>query len=527
MTSAATATAAAAAHTTVAKDHHQTGKNASKGQSSDASSAPAGQPRANGFNKQSSTTGKQYLTARSGAHQSPHREKLDQIESEITHVRSKIADIEAKIMAAQGSTGSAQDGKTGDSANQSIFTQAKAKRAALQEAFAQSTKINAELKTLREDSDRKGRDIGNIRDLDKSIAALETSLDSGRLTLLEERKALNELGRMQKLKAPAAAMTSALENNAKRIAQLMTEKETVQREITKLKAECDLISGAVKAAEETRNTQRDANQALWNVRKELSAKLNELFAKKKETYAAHHAWQESQKQARERAFLKRQQESQRRGIEEEIVELEDQLAVLDVNAGSAACDPAVDAINVLIGYVSEQAGVSSDASSSSHHTTEHSSQHQQHAENHTPACPSVLPSMPNMVLLKKPEADAFPLAKGGKKSHAQQSSSAANSKSAKHSGHKAQPTVPFHILSALAAHGITVPTDQQQWKQALTQLESQKTRLIAAAPERMAKQAAKKQAILDKIEAARQRIKDLDNIKPSSSEEEQSVTEQA
>ncbi|RDW91812.1 hypothetical protein BP5796_01206 [Coleophoma crateriformis] len=254
---------------------------------------------------------------------------LKKAEKELEDSKAKFNAVRAKIDVAQPKNkDSASAKKRTELINQLKEIQAKQRghKAERNQTFDQIKKLEEQLKEhiAKQKAARSRVAFKSVEDIDREIARLEKEVDSGKMKLVDEKKALTEASNLRKQKKGF----TGLENDQKAIDDLKAKIKTLRDgmdtpEVKELNAKHDKIQAELDVI-------KAEQDAAWGSINELRAERDKLHAQQEEKYRAtkklkddfyqgRKAFQnyefEARQKTRERIKREREQQDKERRVE--------------------------------------------------------------------------------------------------------------------------------------------------------------------------------------------------------------------
>ena len=334
-------------------------------------------------------------------------------------------------------------------------------------------------------------------EIDARIREIESTLESGRFTLSEERQMLQEVTKMRKMRKALENMDGTSGNDVASLrlrldqiklrqgdvdARITTKKE----EINAVNAQIDALNG-VRAAEQAKRA--DSKTVIEGLRKELDAE----YAKKKAAWDEYLQVKAAKEAAYHRMVARREEQARVAAIEDEIDELEKQLGRLTTESViDKKWNECTNLINFFLPFAP--------------HVLEN--------ESVTPAKPAAPAKnirkaegidLSKVQVLKKEDECYFVSSKASKK---QQKKSAASESIATEESPAADISkLPFHILAALTDMALPVPKSvESDLPDLLRTIQSRRNDLQEHRDASLAEMEQKRNVIIKEIEILRTKI---------------------
>lgn len=311
----------------------------------------------------------------------------------------------------------------------------------------------------------------SVEELDAHVSELEKKIDSGSFRIVEERKALNEISTLKKLRKNFGSLSelkTQIDEDKKKISELKAESRNpeasaISEQYEKAQKELDEINEKSKNVKKSRDNLYDARN---KAKKELDAAYTKLKAHKDEYYGQLRTYREQNA-----AEIAAREERQR--IEREEAEKEKRLAIASEKleeASQPAFSQQIATAKLLLAYFDPTYKDTSDSKAAA--TTD---------DLNTPRGARVVEAPAAGKILKK-EKEVFFVGKGGKKNKKTASSAAVSE-----TPRSDKLTIDYNIISDLSDLNIGVPGSNAEVPTTIENLKK-KLEYYAANEERVTKE---------------------------------------
>lgn len=342
----------------------------------------------------------------------------------------------------------------------------------------------------------------SIPDMEARVAELEREIESGQLTIKEEK---NLLGEISKLKKARRAFESAdnsgndVETIRLRIAQIRAKITESDGALSVLRAKAAEVASKInehnRANAQTQAKIQDKNAAIEKSKKEI----NQIYSERREAYEEYRQAKASQYEAKLKRDARRAEFGRRRELEDKIEELEEKLLAFNPETANDLKISECNNIKAFFQGSSEAA----EGSEAAVKKVESAIRKVHLGEDLADAIP----------IAKKSSRDEYVLPPKGKKHGKPASSHAPPSEYAQISFSK----LPFHILSAIADLDLPIPTSPADVPSLLSAIEKKKTSFSAIVDKAAAEKEKQRQSLIDEIDKLKKQLDE--KSEPPSSEQ--------
>lgn len=340
-------------------------------------------------------------------------------------------------------------------------------------------------------------------EIDAKIREIESTLESGRFTLSEERQMLQEVTKLRKMRKALENMDGNGGNDVAslrfRLDQIKLRQGDVEARISAKKVEIDAVSSQIDALNGVRAVEQakraDSKTIIEGLHKELDAE----YAKKKTANEEYMQAKAAKEAAYHRMIARKEEEARVEVIESEIDELEKRLGRL---TSESVIDKKWNECTNLLNYFQPFAPhvlESSDSSATKNNNVGLSAKP-------TPRKVDGI-DLSKVQVLKKEEECYFVSSKSSKKQQVKASSTTLNSTVVDDSPSADLSKLPFHILAALADMSLPIPKSvEKDLPDLLRTIQSRRSDLQEHREASLAEMDQKRNVIILEIEALRNKI---------------------
>lgn len=338
-------------------------------------------------------------------------------------------------------------------------------------------------------------------EIDARIREIESTLESGRFTLSEERQMLQEVTKLRKMRKALESMDGSSGNDVAslrfRLDQIKLRQGDVEGRITAKKEEISAVNAqidalvGIRAAEEAKRA--DSKTEIEKLRKEMDAE----YAKKKAAWDEYLQVKSAKEAAYHRMIARREEQARVAAIEEEIDELERKLGHLSTES---VIDKKWNECNNLINFFHPLAP------------------HVLSGDNTTPAASTSIAKpvknirkvegidLSKVQVIKKNDDESYFVSSKKKKSPNSSASSNVEEQQV-----DVLAKLPFHVLAALTDMSLPIPKSvENDLPDLLRTLQTRRSDLQQHRDASIAEMEAKRNVIIQEIEQLRLKIESKD-----------------
>lgn len=338
-------------------------------------------------------------------------------------------------------------------------------------------------------------------EIDARIREIESTLESGRFTLSEERQMLQEVTKLRKMRKALESMDGSSGNDVAslrfRLDQIKLRQGDVEGRITAKKEEISAVNAqidalvGIRAAEEAKRA--DSKTEIEKLRKEMDAE----YAKKKAAWDEYLQVKSAKEAAYHRMIARREEQARVAAIEEEIDELERKLGHLSTES---VIDKKWNECNNLINFFHPLAP------------------HVLSGDNATPAASTSIAKpvknirkvegidLSKVQVIKKNDDESYFVSSKKKKSPNSSASSNVEEQQV-----DVLAKLPFHVLAALTDMSLPIPKSvENDLPDLLRTLQTRRSDLQQHRDASIAEMEAKRNVIIQEIEQLRLKIESKD-----------------
>jgi len=357
-----------------------------------------------------------------------------------------------------------------------------------------------QVQKLRDDLKRKTGEVQEAKDklpfrtipeMENRVRELESRIESGQLTLTEEKQTVAEISKLNKARkafenldgnsSDAGTMRLRIDAISAKVSEKDEIIKGIRAKLDELNAKFDALNG-VKADEESKKKERQA--AYEKAKKDL----DQAYTQKREAYEEYRKAKQAAAEARIKRDARRAEFDRRRQIEDEIEELEEKL--LAFNPETTA-DKKINECNNLKNFFMElikEDGVSQETCDGV--SKIESGVRQVKLSNELAGAEVIVKDRDEYFFAPKPK-------KGSK----QQSSAAPNLS-------VSLAKLPLHILSGLADLRLPIPTNRSDIDQLFTEMDKKKTEFSGKQDSASAEKELQRKALQDQIDQLKKKLED-------------------